>query len=637
MCGIAGFKTSSNVNYVEVLNGMTNAMKTRGPDDSGLWFDENSKTGLCHARLSILDLTSTGHQPMTSKSGRLIMVFNGEIYNYKQLKAELGGVEISWRGTSDSEVLLEAIERWGMVEALQKATGMFALAVMDRKLNKIYLARDRFGEKPLYYGLMQGSFIFASDLKALKIYPGVDFSIDRVSLARYLQYGNVPAPYSIYKNVFKVEPGSVLCVDAVSLAVDTQHYWSTQDCFSSSTPRNTSADQYVDKLESVLSESVGSQMISDVSLGAFLSGGIDSTTVVALMQKHSTTKVKTFSIGFDDPQYNEAEHARLVAKHLGTDHHDLYVSGRMALDVVPLLPAIYDEPFSDASQIPTYLVSSLAKKHVTVALTGDGGDELFGGYKRYLLAKDMWAKISRLPLPVRETISRALKSLPFSVLDKTITPLGRTFKQPLLADKLLKLGTVLGASNRQDFYRDAFLSYNSTPANWVIGCDASADFSLESGFSGSFLTEMMLLDLMIYLPNDNLVKVDRASMAVSLETRAPFLDKSVVQYAAQIPEEIKVRSGVGKWPLRQVLYRYVPQELIEKPKVGFAVPLASWLRGPLRDWAENYINENRLLDEGYFNAKIVQERWREHLSGRRNWQYQLWSVLMFQCWLESVG
>tara|TARA_Y100000815_G_C13311569_1_gene488723 strand:- start:531 stop:1667 length:1137 start_codon:yes stop_codon:yes gene_type:complete len=378
-------------------------------------------------------------------------------------------------------------------------------------------------------------------------------------------------------------------------------------------------------------------MISDVSLGAFLSGGIDSTTVVALMQKHSTTKVKTFSIGFDDPQYNEAEHARLVAKHLGTDHHDLYVSGRMALDVVPLLPAIYDEPFSDASQIPTYLVSSLAKKHVTVALTGDGGDELFGGYKRYLLAKDMWAKISRLPLPVRETISRALKSLPFSVLDKTITPLGRTFKQPLLADKLLKLGTVLGASNRQDFYRDAFLSYNSTPANWVIGCDASADFSLESGFSGSFLTEMMLLDLMIYLPNDNLVKVDRASMAVSLETRAPFLDKSVVQYAAQIPEEIKVRSGVGKWPLRQVLYRYVPQELIEKPKVGFAVPLASWLRGPLRDWAENYINENRLLDEGYFNAKIVQERWREHLSGRRNWQYQLWSVLMFQCWLESVG
>ncbi|MCH2340092.1 MAG: asparagine synthase (glutamine-hydrolyzing) [Pseudomonas sp.] len=625
------------MNYVEVLNGMTNAMKTRGPDDSGLWFDENSKTGLCHARLSILDLTSTGHQPMTSKSGRLIMVFNGEIYNYKQLKAELGGVEISWRGTSDSEVLLEAIERWGMVEALQKATGMFALAVMDRKLNKIYLARDRFGEKPLYYGLMQGSFIFASDLKALKIYPGVDFSIDRVSLARYLQYGNVPAPYSIYKNVFKVEPGSVLCVDAVSLAVDTQHYWSTQDCFSSSTPRNTSADQYVDKLESVLSESVGSQMISDVSLGAFLSGGIDSTTVVALMQKHSTTKVKTFSIGFDDPQYNEAEHARLVAKHLGTDHHDLYVSGRMALDVVPLLPAIYDEPFSDASQIPTYLVSSLAKKHVTVALTGDGGDELFGGYKRYLLAKDMWAKISRLPLPVRETISRALKSLPFSVLDKTITPLGRTFKQPLLADKLLKLGTVLGASNRQDFYRDAFLSYNSTPANWVIGCDASADFSLESGFSGSFLTEMMLLDLMIYLPNDNLVKVDRASMAVSLETRAPFLDKSVVQYAAQIPEEIKVRSGVGKWPLRQVLYRYVPQELIEKPKVGFAVPLASWLRGPLRDWAENYINENRLLDEGYFNAKIVQERWREHLSGRRNWQYQLWSVLMFQCWLESVG
>lgn len=642
MCGIAGF-LGQVLSPFERLTTMVKAIVHRGPDDQGIWFDEGLGVGLAHARLSILDLSPAGHQPMQSASERYVMVFNGEIYNHHALRSELELIVArAWRGHSDTETLLSAIEQWGLEATLKKAKGMFAIALWDKQTQTLSLARDRMGEKPLYYGWVNGVFVFASELKSLKTLPDFNNPINRDALALYLRYSSIPAPYSIYENVYKLEPGCVVSTRPGENELNKTVYWSTVDVVQNGwqKPFQGSADEAVNQLETVLKKSVALQMEADVPLGAFLSGGVDSSTIVALMQAQSSQKVKTFSIGFDNKAYNEAEHARAVAQHLGTEHFDMYVSGQDALDVIPLLPHMYDEPFADSSQIPTYLVSQIAKQKVTVSLSGDAGDELFGGYSRYALANNSWSQLNKIPRPIRHGLGAGIDLLPdgfwkgvFSPLDALKSKQGKCFSY---GDKFLKASALLSSENRRDFYHKGFMSHNLNAENWVLGAKSLLTRFDEVDFSqASFLEEMMALDMVHYLPNDILTKVDRAAMAVSLETRVPLLDPNVIEFAASLPLEYKIRDGVGKWVLREVLYKYVPKELIERPKMGFGVPLAEWLRGPLRDWAENLLDEKRLVAEGFFNVSLVSKKWQEHLSGQRNWSYQLWDVLMFQAWLEK--
>lgn len=642
MCGIAGF-LGQVLSPVERLTVMAQAIVHRGPDDQGVWFDEGLGVGLAHARLSILDLSPAGHQPMQSASDSYVMVFNGEIYNHHALRAELEKIAPrDWRGHSDTETLLAAIEKWGLEATLRKATGMFAIALWDKQTHTLSLARDRMGEKPLYYGWVNGMFVFASELKSLKTLPDFYNPINRDALALYLRYSSIPAPYSIYENVYKLEPGCIVSTRLGEDELSKTVYWSTVDVVQNGwqNPFQGSADEAVNQLETVLKKSVSLQMEADVPLGAFLSGGVDSSTIVALMQAQSSQKVKTFSIGFDNKAYNEAEHARAVAKHLGTDHLDMYVSAQDALDVIPLLPEIYDEPFADSSQIPTYLVSQIAQQKVTVSLSGDAGDELFGGYSRYQLANNTWNKLSKIPHSVRQGLGAGIEFLPagfwmgvFSPLDALKSKKGKPFSY---GDKFLKASALLNSENRREFYHKGFMSHNLSAESWVLGAKSLLTRFDEVDFSqASFLEEMMALDMLHYLATDILTKVDRAAMAVSLETRVPLLDPNVIQFAASLPLEYKVRNGEGKWVLREVLYKYVPKNLIERPKMGFGVPLAEWLRGPLRDWAEILLDEKRLHQEGFFYVPLVRKKWREHLSAQRNWSYQLWDVLMFQAWLEK--
>ncbi|MBE0469910.1 MAG: asparagine synthase (glutamine-hydrolyzing) [Methyloprofundus sp.] len=642
MCGIAGFLGEVSSPF-ERLTAMAQAIVHRGPDDQGVWFDEGIGIGLAHARLSILDLTPAGHQPMQSASDRYVLVFNGEIYNHHALRAELELIASrAWRGHSDTETLLAAIEQWGLDSTLKKTAGMFALALWDKQNQTLSLARDRMGEKPLYYGWVNGSFVFASELKAIKKFPEFKNEIDRNALALYLRYSSIPAPYSIYKNVYKLEPGCIVSTKPGENELGKTVYWSTVDVLKNGwqKPFQGSADEAVNQLETVLKKSVALQMEADVPLGAFLSGGVDSSAIVALMQAQSSQKVKTFSIGFDNKAYNEAEHARAVAKYLGTEHFDMYVSGQDALDVIPLLPQIYDEPFADSSQIPTYLVSKIAKQKVTVSLSGDAGDELFGGYSRYQLANKTWNKLNKIPYSVRQALGAGIGFLPsgfwrrvFSPLDSLQSKKGKPFSY---GDKFLKASALLCCKNRRDFYHKGFMSHNLNVESWVIGAKPlSTQFDEIDFGQAPFFEEMMALDMVHYLPNDILTKVDRAAMAVSLETRVPLLDPTVIEFAASLPLEYKMRNGVGKWVLREVLYKYVPKDLIERLKMGFGVPLAEWLRGPLRDWAETLLGEKRLHEEGFFNVALVRKKWQEHLSGQRNWSYQLWDVLMFQAWLEK--
>lgn len=639
MCGIAGF-LGQVASPTDCLTNMAQAIVHRGPDHQGYWFDENFGIGLAHARLSILDLSPAGRQPMQSLSAQFAMVFNGEIYNHTSLRKELDSInQRNWRGYSDTETLLAAIEQWGLEATLKKTKGMFAIALWDKSAQTLSLARDRMGEKPLYYGWVDSEFVFASELKSIKKFPEFCSQINRNALALFLQFNSIPAPHSIYQNIFKLEPGCIVTLDAASRSLSQKIYWSTEEVYENGNTANFlgKPEHAVDSLERILLESIALQAQADVPLGAFLSGGVDSSVVVALMQSQSSRKVNTFSIGFEAKEFNEAEHARAVAKHLKTDHFDMYVTERDALNVIEHLPQIYDEPFADSSQIPTYLVSEIAKQKVTVALSGDAGDELFGGYNRYSMTANWWSKLSKVPLPVRSLLKSAIETISPNLWNAS---LGRLVTgnnpQVNLGDKLHKGAKVLTSRSIDELYT-RLISNIDLNENWLAEDKVlEPKMPILSGLDKlNPIEKMMVRDLIGYLPTDILTKVDRAAMAVSLETRVPFLDPDVIEFSASLPLDFKIRNGVSKWVLREVLYRYVPKNLIERPKMGFGVPLDTWLRGPLRDWAEVLLNEKRLQEEGFFNASLVRSKWLEHLSGKRNWHHQLWSVLMFQAWLEK--
>jgi asparagine synthase (glutamine-hydrolysing) len=625
---------------------MADTIAHRGPNDEGIWTTPESGVCLVHRRLSIIDLSPAGHQPMASSSGRYELVFNGEVYNHADLRLQLDQCSAApaWRGHSDTETLLAAFDTWGIENTLKKSIGMFAIAVWDIEQRRLVLARDRLGEKPLYYG-WQGSggdaaFIFGSELKALRAHPSFRAPIDRNALTLYLRHNYIPAPHTIYQGIYKLQPGCMLTVSWDHQEPNIQAYWSAFDVMrEGQVARNTSPAPYeaVDELEALLKSAVKQQMVADVPLGAFLSGGVDSSTVVALMQSQSSRPVQTFTIGFHEAGYNEAEHAELVARHLGTEHTELYVTAQEAMAVIPKLPTIYDEPFSDSSQIPTFLVSELARRHVTVSLSGDAGDELFSGYTRYTTTSGIWNKLSRLPMPLRGAAARTITAVSPQTWNAVTGWLpSRHFKQRL-GDKLHKGAGVLRSRSIDDLYH-GLVSHWSEPEDVVINGHEPPTLlaGLQPELSDlSPVERMMALDLKTYLPDDILVKMDRAAMAVSLESRIPMLDHRVVEFAWRLPQALKYRDGVGKWVLRQVLYRHVPQHLIDRPKMGFGIPIDSWLRGPLRAWAETLLDESRLRSEGYFHPAPIRQKWAEHLDGSRNWAYHLWDILMFQAWLET--
>ena len=591
---------------------------------------------MAHSRLSIIDLSEFGNQPIFSKSGRYVMVFNGEIYNHQVLRKKIDSLtSIKWSGSSDSETFVELIDYFGIKEALIKTRGMFAISVWDVKEKKLTLARDRLGEKPLYYGWQNNSFVFGSELKSLQKFPGFKKEVDRGALALYLRYNSIPAPHSIFKNIYKLSPGAMISVDLDLKKNKEIFYWSTIE-EANIGKREAFSGSYlsaVDTLQSKLLDAVNSQMHADVPLGAFLSGGVDSSTIVALMQKKSSKKVKTFSIGFEDNRFNEAVHAKSVANYLGTDHHDMYVTSKDALNVLPLLPDIFDEPFADSSQIPMYLLSKIAKSKVTVCLSGDGGDELFGGYNRYLVASKFWSKVSKIHSPAKGALAYLIKAIKPDVWDK-ISDLLYKNRYSNFGFKLHKGADSLYSENIDDLYFN-LISTVKNPTEWLIDSEEHPSPNYNFNLKISGIERMMIKDLTGYLPTDILTKVDRTTMATSLEARTPFLDKEIVQFALSLPLEYKIRAGIGKSVLRDVLYKYVPRDMIERPKMGFGVPLAEWMRGELRVWCESLLNENKLKEDGYFNHKVIRKKWNEHLNGNADWHHQLWNVLVFQAWLEN--
>lgn len=641
MCGIAG-TLGGTLAVAGVLENMAAAIQHRGPDSDGFWRDEQYALGFAHKRLSVVDLTQAGAQPMHSPCGRYVLAFNGEIYNHAELRSELASrlAGHPWRGHSDSETLLAGLFHWGVESCLNRLVGMFSFALWDRQLATLTLARDRLGEKPLYYGKVAGGLVFASELAAIQAVPGFDAGINRYALASLLQFNNVAAPLSIYSGISKLPAGSWLQVTAGDLASlpAPKQWWSAAGAISNGRRSLFVGDESaaVERLDKLLSNAVGLQMEADVPLGAFLSGGIDSSTVVALMQAQSTRSVNTFTIGFHEGGYNEADHAKAVAAHLGTSHTELYIEPAQALDVIPKLPALYSEPFADSSQIPTFLVSQLARQHVTVALSGDGGDELFGGYNRYILGASLWRNIEKLPAPLRKAVAVVLLSQPVSRWNRVFQPLQSMLPgglaQANVGEKLHKAAGSLAAADVAALY-ESLVSHWADPSSLVIGGDTSGRTRVGGGYDVA--EQMMAMDTFSYLPDDILCKVDRAAMGVSLETRVPMLDHRVVEFAWQLPSNMKIRDGVGKWALREVLYRYVPRELMERPKMGFAVPLGSWLSGALRDWVESLIDPVLMRQQGYIRPEPVRAIWSEHLAGKRNHQDKLWNVLMFQAWLAE--
>ncbi|MEL4254251.1 asparagine synthase (glutamine-hydrolyzing) [Shewanella xiamenensis] len=640
MCGFAGciYSNIEPFDYNNILTSMGQAIHSRGPDSAGIWYDSKDYIGFVHRRLAIVDLSVAGQQPMASDSKRYMLAYNGEIYNHQELRSELEELSTrQWRGHSDTETLLAGIEQWGLKETLQKATGMFALALWDKETRQLQLARDRFGEKPLYYGWQQGCFLFGSQLNALRAHPSFKPEINRDAIALLLRHNYIPAPYSIYQQIYKLLPGTILTLGA-DKELHTESYWSVRDTMmrSAANVEISPADEQVEALEQTLKNAVASQMMADVPLGAFLSGGVDSSLIVALMQAQSTKPVKTFSIGFDDARYNEAEFAKAVAKHLGTEHTELYVTAEDALAVIPKLAEIYDEPFSDSSQIPTFLVSKIARQHVTVSLSGDAGDELFCGYNRYLLAARLWEKIDFVPMFLRRILAATMTAIPIKAWNSLSKLVPARTRISNLGDKLHKAAAVLTCRGIEELYL-GLVSHWQNPEEIVLGSKEPSTVLTDPDRKANFadpILQMMAQDTLSYLPDDILVKVDRAAMAVSLETRVPFLDHKVLEHAWRLPKQLKINEGQSKWCLRQILYRYVPKDLIERPKMGFAVPLDAWLRGPLQAWAEDLLAEKRLLEEGFFNVGLIRNMWQEHLSGKRNWQYQLWDILMFQAWYQ---
>jgi asparagine synthase (glutamine-hydrolysing) len=638
MCGIAGvLGTAADVGE-PILARMAAAITHRGPDDHGVWRDEDAGIGFGHARLSIVDLSAAGHQPMQSPGGRYALAFNGEIYNHLALRAEYerDGGRTPWRGHSDTETLLAAFERWGVEATLRKCVGMFALGLWDRDERTLILARDRLGEKPLFYGWQGDRFLFGSELKAMRAHPAFRADIDPGSVAKFLRFAYVPSPCSIYRGINKLLPGTILRIRAGDRSAQPVPYWSLLEVAQRglAEPFPGSEDEARQELESRLSRSIALQRVADVPLGAFLSGGIDSSLIVALMQAQADRPVRTFTIGFREAQYDEAAHARAVARHLGTDHTELYVTPDEARAVIPRLPSLYDEPFADVSQIPTFLVSQLARRHVTVSLSGDGGDELFGGYNRYAWAR----RLLKVPAPARRAAAVALRMLSPGQWDQLASVLGPVLPRRVQVrrpgDQAHKLAGVLGSGSDGGMYErmvsiwpDVSEVTTARPDEMLL-----SGRWREAASADSPEHRMMIVDMLTYLSDDILCKVDRAAMAVSLETRVPFLDHRVVEFAWRLPLCFKIRNGAQKWILRQVLHRHVPRSLVERPKMGFGVPIDAWLRGPLRQWAEDLLSESRLRDAGDLRPALVRAKWLEHLSGRRNWQYQLWNVLMLQAW-----
>lgn len=652
MCGIIGFLGGDFTNDQlsnAILEKMSDQIVNRGPDSAGIWLDSSSKIALGHRRLAVVDLSPAGYQPMTSGSNRYIMTYNGEIYNSNEIRNELikSRETLNWRGHSDTETLLAGFDAWGIRETVSRVTGMFAIAVWDKELEQLTLIRDRLGEKPLYYG-WQGSgsnkvFLFGSELKALKKHPQFINDIDRGSLALYMRYCYVPAPHSIYKGIMKVEPGTIVTVTLQDDEHTTEKYWNALDVVrtGAESPFEGTVAEVANDLDIALRKTISQQMMADVPLGAFLSGGIDSSAVVALMQAQSSRPIKTFTIGFSEAGYNEAIFAKLVAGHLGTEHTELYVSSQDALNVIPKLPNLYCEPFADSSQIPTFLVSSLARHHVTVSLSGDGGDELFCGYNRYLFADKLWKGLSMTPTSIRKLVGKSIKNFPAAGWNQAFKLLNRMTSRKFNAiswgDKLQKGAGVIASKDLMSLYQQLVSNWQD-PSSVVIGEGEhdrifSTDVQLISGVGD--IQKMMAIDSISYLPDDILVKVDRAAMGVSLETRVPFLDHHIFEFASKIPLPMKLKHGVGKSILRDVLFRYVPKELIERPKMGFGIPMSDWLKGPLKEWAEELLDETRLRSQGFFYPEVVRQMWSEHLMGVHNWQSQLWAVLMFQAWLED--
>jgi asparagine synthase (glutamine-hydrolysing) len=640
MCGITGFLDRSRQNSNETLSqqveAMMNSIQHRGPDDSGLWTDPKQGVALGFRRLAILDLSPTGHQPMFSSGERYAIIFNGEIYNFAELRAELSTAGHAFRGTSDTEIMLAGILEWGLENAVSRLNGMYAIALWDRHEEKLHLIRDRLGVKPLYYGWCGNVFLFGSELKTLRSHPAFNAQIDRDALTLYFRHDYIPAPNSIYQGIKKLLPGTILTFDARSHGNDVKltNYWSINDAIERGMQnRFAGTDQdAVSALDRLLRDSVRDRMIADVPLGAFLSGGIDSSTIVALMQAQSREPVKTFTIGFEEASYNESGYARVVAQHLGTDHTELYVTSQEAMNVVPCLPELFDEPFGDSSQIPTFLVSKLARRHVTVSLSGDGGDELFGGYSRYLRSQRIWNSIRWIPQWVRTPASKLSGKL-------SDQPWQNVFSSNRMSTRLYYLSEVLGAETPDSLY-GRLISHWEKPEQLVRdGHEAKSLFDLTESWPrlDEFSQRMMLLDFSTYLPDDILVKLDRASMGASLEGRVPFLDDHrVIEFAWSLPLDMKIRRGQGKWILRQVLDRYVPRQLVERPKMGFGVPVDMWLRGPMRDWAESLLDEKRIEAEGFLNPEPIRRKWQEHVQQHKDWQFHLWSVLMFQAWLECA-
>lgn len=670
MCGITGIflGRDSDTSLLNAVTEMSDKLLHRGPDDSGIWVEERFGLALGHRRLAILDPSPAGHQPMHSVCGRFVLAFNGEIYNHMLLRAELrtAGLEPVWRGHSDTETLLASIAAWGLEQTLKRCRGMFAISLWDHHRQTLTLARDRIGEKPLYYGWtgqgQEAAFVFASELKALKAYPSFAPPVCRQSLAQYMRFMYVPAPRSIYQGVFKLEPGCLLKVVAAPPptppvdplragqdfgSVSVRRWWSLSTAVEAGAAEPLEDEtQALKLLEGSLEEAVRLQCLADVPLGAFLSGGVDSSTIVALMQKQSSRPVKTFTIGFDEADFDESPHALAVARHLGTEHQEMRVTAEMAQAVIPELPHMYDEPFSDSSQIPMYLVCKVARQKVTVALSGDAGDELFGGYSRYFWGPRIWNRLAWMPPGVKQALGGAINCLPAGGWDalsrplNAMLPVGKDITR--VGDKAQKLALQLQSmKNFDDLYINLVSQWHD-PAYVVratsnVPAHAPAnmlDDDLPAQGLGGGPLRMMYRDSMTYLPDDILCKVDRAAMAVSLETRVPFLDHRVVELAWRLPLHMKIRGNEGKWALRQVLYKYVPRELIERPKAGFAIPVGEWLRGPLRDWADALLTTERLKQEGYFHPEPIQLAWKQHLSGRFDWTARLWTVLMFQSWLE---
>ena len=628
MCGFAGFfdwsARASAAEMEAIASRMAARLQHRGPDDAGAWADADAGAAFGFRRLSIVDLSPQGHQPMRSPSGRYVIAFNGEIYNHRLLRAELEreAQPPKFRGHSDTEVLLATIDGWGLDRALQRCVGMFAFALWDCETRQLHLVRDRLGERPLYYGRMGDTLLFSSELKALQAHPAWRGEIDRDVLTLLLRFNYIPGPFSIFKNIRKLPPGSLITIERSAELPAPVEYWSAHHTVTAGVANRFAGSEAEagERLEALLRKAIRDEMLADVPVGALLSGGIDSSTIVALMQAESARPVKTFTIGFSNDRFNEAAYAKEVARHLGTDHTEHYLTPDDALAVIPRLPVLYDEPFADVSQIPTFLLAAIARRNVTVCLSGDGGDELFGGYHRYFYGRRIWNNTRWIPLGARRAASRlVLKFAPGS----------------RAGHKLTRLAEVLDANDPHDLYL-RFMSHWGTPAALVPGA-SEPPIVLTNGHRPKlpdFVEEMMYADLVGYLPDDILVKVDRASMGVSLEVRVPFLDHRVVEFAATLPISIKAGNGEGKQLLRKVLFKYVPRKLVERPKWGFAPPLAAWLRGPLRPWAEELLNEKRLRSQGIVDPAPIRARWREHLAGRRDWNCSLWGVLMFQAWLE---